>query len=325
MENFFTEYKAKFEAFCADNLPKIAPKELYEPYHYLMGLEAKRIRPMLMLATKSCYGEVGSDDFKAALAIELFHNFSLMHDDIMDKSDTRRGYPTVHKKFSENSAILSGDTMLILSYQLLEKIENTAHFLEIYKLYNKTATQICVGQQLDMNFETEFNVIEPEYLMMIEHKTAVLLACSMKIGAILGDATDADKQAFYQFGLNMGMAFQIQDDLLDTFGESAAVGKRIGGDICNNKKTLLLIRAIQNAQSVQKDILMQWQQTSEFNDDKVRDITQIFIDSGAKNYVVNKRNQYHQLALNSIENISISAEMKENMINFANKAVNRIK
>lgn len=325
MDNFFTEYKAKFEAFLADNLPKIAPKELYEPYHYLMQLEAKRIRPMLMLAAKSCYGEVGSDDLKAALAIELFHNFSLMHDDIMDKSDTRRGFPTVHKKFSENSAILSGDTMLILSYQLLEKIENTAHFLEIYKLYNKTASQICVGQQLDMNFETEFNVIEPEYLMMIEHKTAVLLACSMKIGAILGDAPDTDKHAFYQFGLNMGMAFQIQDDLLDTFGESAAVGKRIGGDICNNKKTLLLIRALQNAQSIQKDLLMQWQQTTEFNDDKVRDITQIFIDSGAKNYVVNKRNYYHQLALDNIEQISISDEMKENMIKFANKAVNRIK
>lgn len=325
MENFFNEYKVKFEAFIADNLPKIAPKELYEPYHYIMQLEAKRIRPLLMLATKSCYGHVVKDDMYAALAIELFHNFSLMHDDIMDKSDTRRGLATVHKKFSENSAILSGDTMLILSYQLLEKIENTTHFLEIYKLYNKTAAQICVGQQLDMNFETEFNVIEPEYLMMIEHKTAVLLACSMKIGAILGDASEEDKKAFYQFGLNMGMAFQIQDDLLDTFGESAAVGKRIGGDICNNKKTLLLIRALQNAQSVQKDILMQWQQTTEFNDDKVRDITQIFIDSGAKNYVVNKRNYYHQLALDSIENISISSEMKENMINFANKAVNRIK
>lgn len=325
MENFFNEYKVKFEAFIADNLPKIAPKELYEPYQYIMQLEAKRIRPILMLATKSCYGHVVKDDMYAALAIELFHNFSLMHDDIMDKSDTRRGLATVHKKFSENSAILSGDTLLILSYQLLENIENTIHFLEIYKLYNKTAAQICVGQQLDMNFETEFNVIEPEYLMMIEHKTAVLLACSMKIGAILGDASEEDKKAFYQFGLNMGMAFQIQDDLLDTFGESAAVGKRIGGDICNNKKTLLLIRALQNAQSVQKDILMQWQQTTEFNDDKVRDITQIFIDSGAKNYVVNKRNYYHQLALDSIENISISSEMKENMINFANKAVNRIK
>ncbi len=325
MENFFTDYKVKFEAFIADNLPKIAPRELYEPYQYIMQLEAKRIRPILMLATKSCFGQVVKDDMYAALAIELFHNFSLMHDDIMDKSDTRRGLATVHKKYSENSAILSGDTMLILSYQLLEKIENTAHFLEIYKLYNKTAAQICIGQQLDMNFETEFNVIEPEYLMMIEHKTAVLLACSMKIGAILGDASEEDKKAFYQFGLNMGMAFQIQDDLLDTFGESAAVGKRIGGDICNNKKTLLLIRALQNAQSVQKNLLMQWQQTTEFNDDKVRDITQIFIDSGAKNYVINKRNYYHQLALDSIEKISISSEMKENMINFANKAVNRIK
>lgn len=325
MEDIFKEYKFKFDAFLADNLPKIAPKELYEPYHYLMQLEAKRIRPMLMLAAKSCYGVIENDDLKAALAIELFHNFSLMHDDIMDKSDTRRGFPTVHKKYSENSAILSGDTMLILSYQLLEKIENTAHFLEIYKLYNQTAAQICVGQQLDMNFETEFSVIEPEYLMMIEHKTAVLLACSMKIGAILGNASSEDKLGFYQFGLNMGMAFQIQDDLLDTFGDTAAVGKRIGGDICNNKKTLLHIRAMMTTQKIHKELLEQWQQTTVFNEDKVNDITQIYIDSGAKNYVVNKRNYYHQLAIDSVEKLSISTENKLNMINFANQAVNRIK
>jgi len=325
MNSKFKEYKEIFDAFLVSDLPKVAPKELYEPYHYILNLDAKRIRPILMLASKSCFGDINRDDMCTALAIELFHNFSLMHDDIMDKSDTRRGFPTVHKKFSENSAILSGDAMLILSYQLLEKIENQHHFFEIYKLYNKTAVEICIGQQLDMNFETEFNVSEAEYLMMIEHKTAVLLACSLQIGAILGDASAFDKKAFYDFGLNIGMAFQIQDDLLDTFGDEAAVGKRIGGDICNNKKTLLLIKSIQAAHKIHKELIIQWLQTNEFNEDKVKDITQIYIDSGARNYVINKRNEYYEKAIKSLDNASISEDNKEILISFAQKAVDRIK
>lgn len=325
MDSKFKEYKDLFDAFIASDLPKISPKELYEPYHYIINLDAKRIRPIMMLAAKSFFGEIDKDDLRAALAIELFHNFSLMHDDIMDKSDTRRGFPTVHKKYGENSAILSGDAMLILSYQLLQNIQNTDHFLEVYRLYNKTAVEICIGQQLDMNFENELNVSEPEYLMMIEHKTAVLLACSMKIGAILGNASEADKLAFYEFGLNTGMAFQIQDDLLDTFGESSAVGKRIGGDICNNKKTLLFIKALQNAHKTHRELILQWLQTSEFNEDKVSELTQIYIDSGAKEYTINKRNYYYDKAVKSIQNSSISEEYKKYLINFAQKAVDRIK
>lgn len=321
----FKDLKTQFEEFITSDLPKIAPKELYEPYHYIVNLEAKRVRPVMLLASKLCFTNLSKDDYYAALAIELFHNFSLMHDDIMDKSDTRRGLPTVHKKYGENSAILSGDALLILSYKLLEKIENKEHFLKVYSLYNKTAMEICIGQQLDMNFETEFSVSEPEYLMMIEHKTAVLLATSMKIGAILADASDADQKAFYQFGLNIGMAFQIQDDLLDTFGESAAVGKRIGGDICNNKKTLLYIFALQNAHKTHKELLLQWSQTNEFNDSKVEEITQIFIDSGAKDYVVRKRDNYYQQALGFIQSSSISEEDKNYLISFAQKAVDRIK
>jgi geranylgeranyl diphosphate synthase type II len=321
----FKNLKNQFEDFIASDLPKIAPKELYEPYHYIVNLEAKRVRPVMLLASKLCFTKLNSDDYCAALAIELFHNFSLMHDDIMDKSDTRRGLPTVHKKYGENSAILSGDALLILSYKLLEKIESKDHFLKVYSLYNKTAMEICIGQQLDMNFESEFTVSEPEYLMMIEHKTAVLLATSMKIGAILADASDADQKAFYNFGLNIGMAFQIQDDLLDTFGESAAVGKRIGGDICNNKKTLLHIFALQNAHKTQKELLQNWSQTNEFNQTKVNDITQIFKDSGAMDYTVRKRDQYYQLAINCLKEVSISDEDKNYLISFALKAVDRIK
>lgn len=321
----FKDLKSSFEAFITSHLPKIAPKELYEPYHYIVNLEAKRVRPVMLLATKRCFAPLGEDDFYAALAIELFHNFSLMHDDIMDKSETRRGQATVHKKYGDNSAILSGDALLILSYKLLENIANKVHFLSIYSLYNKTATEICIGQQLDMNFESEVLVSEAEYLMMIEHKTAVLLATSMKIGAILGDANSTDCDAIYKFGLAIGMAFQIQDDLLDTFGETASVGKRIGGDICNNKKTLLYIFALQNAHKTHKELLLQWSQTNEFNEMKVNEITQIFIDSGAKDFVIRKRDLFYQEALKSIEFASISKEDKDYLIKFAQKAVDRIK
>lgn len=321
----FKELKEKFEEFIKTDLPRIAPKELFEPYSYIVHLEGKRVRPVMLLASNLCFGPIQRDALYAALAIELFHNFSLMHDDIMDKSETRRGLPTVHKKFNENSAILSGDALLILSYQLLEKIQNPTHFHSIFKLYNKTALEICIGQQLDMNFENELMVSEPEYLMMIEHKTAVLLATSMKIGAIIANASIEDQQAFYDFGLNIGMAFQIQDDILDTFGESAAVGKRIGGDICNNKKTLLFIFALANAHKVHKELLLQWTQTSEFLPEKVEEVRQIFIDSGAKDYAIKKRDSYYQQALESVRRSTISDNDKEYLISFAQKAVERVK
>jgi geranylgeranyl diphosphate synthase type II len=321
----FNQYKYLFEEFMTRKLPKVFPQNLYEPYHYILQLDAKRIRPAMMMASHECFAPLNDDVMTAALAIELFHNFSLMHDDIMDKSETRRGFPTVHIKYSENSAILSGDALLILSYQLLEKIENPIHFKEIYKVYNKTAIEICIGQQLDMNFESELTVTEPEYLMMIEHKTAVLLACSMQIGAILADASEQDKKAMYEFGINVGMAFQIQDDLLDTFGESAKVGKVIGGDICNNKKTLLYIRALANAHATHKELLQQWSQINTFNKDKVDEITRIFVDSGSKTYCIAKRDEFYQKAVSNIESLSISDDLKKGLKEFANLAVDRLK
>lgn len=325
MEEKFKNLKIEFEKFIESDLPRIAPNELYDPYRYIVNLDAKRVRPVMLLASKLCFGDLSKDDFRVALAIELFHNFSLMHDDIMDKSDTRRGHPTVHKKYNENAAILSGDALLILSYQLLEKLDNSKHFMEIYKLYNKTAVEICVGQQLDMNFEKEIEVSEPEYLMMIEHKTAVLLATSMKIGAILGEADEDEKTAFYNFGRNIGMAFQIQDDILDSFGEGAAVGKRIGGDICNNKKTILYIKAFQNAHKTHKALMYQWLQTNDFHQQKVDDIRQIYIDSGAQAYSIRLRDSYYETAVKSIKNTSISDADKAYLINFAHKAVDRFK
>ncbi len=321
----FNQFKTEFESYLQANLPKVVPENLYEPYRYILNLDGKRIRPVLMMAAHSAFKPVTDELMTSALAVELFHNFSLMHDDIMDQSDTRRGFPTVHKKYGENSAILSGDAMLILSYQLLEKLENTNHFHQVFKLYNKTAIQICIGQQFDMNFEQDVLVTEMEYLMMIEHKTAVLLATSMKMGAIIADASPEDCHAFYEFGLNTGMAFQIQDDLLDSFGDEKVTGKKQGGDICNNKKTLLLIYAMQNAHKTQKEIVFNWLQTKDLNTTKIEDIIQIYIDSGAKEYTTRKRDFYHEKAIATIEKTSISREHKDILITFANKAVDRDK
>lgn len=321
----FPYYKQLFETYLENKLPKVIPTNLYEPYHYIMHLDGKRIRPILMMAAHESYAPLSDEVMTAALAVELFHNFSLMHDDIMDRSDLRRGFPTVHKKYDENSAILSGDAMLIVSYQLLEKIRHQPYFFDIYSLYNKTAIEICTGQRLDMNFENEVIVSELEYLIMIEHKTAVLLATSMKMGAIIARASSMDIESAYQFGLNIGMAFQIQDDLLDSFGDTAHTGKAVGGDITNNKKTLLLIYALQNAHKTQKELLYNWIQTTESSTHKIEEVTQIFQDSGAKNYVENKRNVYYEKALGYLDQMAISKEKKELFLNFAHIAVERDK
>lgn len=319
------KYKENFESYLRKNLPKITPNELYAPYHYLMHLDGKRIRPILMMASHEVFRPMTEDVLVTSLVIELFHNFTLMHDDLMDRSDSRRGFPTVHKKYGDTSAILSGDAMLILSYQLLERLKSKNYFFELFSLYNWTALEICRGQQLDMNFEQEVFITEMAYLMMIEKKTAVLLGASMKIGAILAEASANDALSCYEFGLNIGLAFQLQDDLLDTFGDTALTGKVVGGDISNNKKTLLLIYAMQNAHKIQKELILNWIQTREFSMTKIEEVTQIFIDSGAKKYVENKRNYYHQKALDNLKKLRISGEQETLLISFANKAVQREK
>lgn len=321
----FKEYKEIFEHYMVENFPKVSPRELYEPYKYLMELDAKRIRPVMMLAANECYTKQTNEVLITALAVELFHNFSLMHDDIMDKSDTRRGKPTVHKKFNENSAILSGDVMLILSYELLAKLKDTPYFHDIFHLYNQTAIQICTGQQLDMNFEKEYIVTEMEYLLMIEYKTAVLLATSIQIGAILGGASNEEQKLMYSFGKNIGLAFQIQDDLLDSFGDSINTGKKVGGDILNNKKTLLLIKALQSPNRYHKELLNNWLQTFENSDHKIEDFKRIYEESGAMSYTIKKRDYFYNLALEDLAKTSISKENKEKLINFAKKSVDRIK
>ncbi len=222
------------------------PKELYQPIQYSLDVGGKRIRPILVLAACKMF----SDDIKSAiapaLAVEIFHNFTLLHDDIMDKADLRRNMPTVHKKWSENIAILSGDAMMIKAFEQIIK-SPAQNLIPIVELFNKTAIEVCEGQQLDMNFETRETVTENEYIEMIRLKTSVLLAASLKIGALSGLASKSDADKLYNFGLNLGLAFQLQDDYLDVYGDQQKFGKKIGGDIVANKKTYLLIKAVELA------------------------------------------------------------------------------
>ncbi len=275
-----------------------------------------------MMAIADMYDVTLQKVMNPALGIEIFHNFSLVHDDVMDKSVMRRGQPTVDSKYGLNAAILSGDVMQILACQKVIAVDpDLLH--EAITVYNRTAIEVCEGQQMDMDFEQETQVSEMEYLQMIELKTAVLLACALKLGAIIARASAADQHHIYEFGRNIGIAFQIQDDLLDSFGSEASVGKRIGGDICNNKKTLLLIKALQTHHRYDKEILLNWLQTTEFNQEKVEDVKRIFIDSHAKSYTEQKMKWYYEKAIESLQKISCEERKKQVLFDFAELIVTR--
>ena len=228
------------------------PKGLYEPIEYILSLGGKRIRPVLMLMAYNLYKEDISSIYDPATGIEVYHNHTLLHDDLMDRSDMRRGKPTVHKVWNDNTAILSGDTMLILAFRYIAGCA-PEHLKEVVDLFSLTALEICEGQQLDMEFESRSDVAEDEYIEMIRLKTAVLLAASLKIGAILAGASAADAENLYNFGMQIGVAFQLQDDLLDVYGDPEVFGKKIGGDILCNKKTYMLIKALERADGKQQN------------------------------------------------------------------------
>ena len=230
-----------------------SPIELYEPIQYILSLGGKRIRPVLMLMAYNLYKENIPEVLAPAAAIEIFHNYTLLHDDLMDKADMRRGKKTVHKLWDDNTAILSGDAMFVLAYQYMAK--SPRHLKEMWDLFNTTSLEICEGQQLDINFEKRTDVAENEYIEMIRLKTAVLLAASLKMGAIQGDTSPEDAGLLYEFGINIGLAFQLKDDYLDAFGNPDVFGKNIGGDILSNKKTYLLIKAFELAGEKQKHVL----------------------------------------------------------------------
>lgn len=299
------------------------PAQLYNPVTYTLSLGGKRMRPLLTLLGYSLFRKNYERALDAAVAVEMFHNFTLLHDDIMDNAPLRRGKPTVWQKWGNSTAILSGDAMLILTYELLADYE-PAVLKKILPVFNKTALQVCEGQQLDMDFESAKNVSIPDYLYMIELKTAVLLGAALKLGAIISGAKEKDAELLYQFGENTGIAFQLQDDILDVFGETEKVGKQTGGDIISNKKTFLLLKAFElaNKEQLQKLnalLAMGENQASE----KVKGVLEIFRALNIKTISEAEADKHTQIAIHHLASIKAGEQKKKNLEALAMQLLNR--
>ena len=317
----------QYQEFISDYLQSQSknkePKNLYEPIHYIMQLGGKRMRPILTLMS----AEVFDIDYKkalpAALAVEVFHNFSLVHDDIMDDAPLRRGNKTVHEKWNINTGILSGDAMLILAYQYFEEYEPTI-FQSLAKLFSKTALEVCEGQQWDVDFESRNNVTITEYLKMIECKTAVLVAAAMKMGAIIAETSQENANLIYDFGLNLGLAFQLQDDYLDAFGNPETFGKQVGGDIIENKKTYLYLKAMEFASPNEKEELVHlFSIHPEDNSDKINSVKQIFHSSGAAQATQKAIQDFTLKAFETLEKMNVSLDKKAMLTNFGENLMKR--
>ena len=294
---------------------------LYKPVNYILDLGGKRLRPVLTLLATDLFGGIVTDSIKPALGIEVFHNFTLLHDDIMDNAPLRRGQAAVHEKWNVNAAILSGDVMFVQAFTLVTSCENK--FLrDVLDLFNITAVEVCEGQQHDMDFESRSDVSIDEYIEMIRLKTSVLVACALKLGAVLAGAPKQDAEKLYDFGLNLGMAFQIKDDILDVFGDAALVGKKVGGDILANKKTYLLLKALEDADESQNIQLKNWLST-EGASDKVEAVTEIFEALSVKEKADEVMDDYYQKSLESLDAIEIDASMKQYLYDFAAGLMNR--
>ncbi len=299
------------------------PRNLYEPIHYIMKLGGKRMRPVLTLMSAEVFDADYNLALPAALAVEVFHNFSLVHDDIMDDAPLRRGNETVHEKWDVNTAILSGDAMLILAYQYFEKY-TTDVFRDLAKLFSKTALEVCEGQQWDVDFETRDNVSISEYLKMIEYKTAVLVAAAMKMGAIVAETSIKNAELIYDFGLNLGLAFQLQDDYLDCFGNPETFGKQVGGDIIENKKTYLYLKAIEFGSVSEKEQLLHlFSIHPKDNSNKIESVKAIFNSSGASNATRQAIQDFTLKAFETLQNISIDNEKKDVLRSFGENLMGR--
>ncbi len=285
-----------------------APVNLYEPVSYALSAGGKRLRPLLVLLGCHFFDDEVDKALPAALAVEVFHNFTLLHDDIMDKAEKRRGLPTVHMKYSENTAILSGDAMAFLAYRFLLQ-SPSGRIGELTSLFSETALEVCEGQQWDMDFEKRLSVTTDEYIEMIRLKTAVLLGCALKLGALLGGASEKDANNLYQIGINLGIAFQLQDDLLDTFGNENEFGKKIGGDIVSNKKTFLLIEALESADAGTKKILTNWITRKKFDRiHKIEAVKEIFNNLKIKEKTQKAIFYYTKEALDLLNSIPVKRE-----------------
>jgi len=298
-----------------------SPDLLYAPIKYIMGLQAKRIRPLLVLIAHQLFDEKIENALSPAIAIELFHNFTLLHDDIMDDAPLRRGSPTVHEKWNNDVAILSGDVMMIHSYQLLAKVASDI-LKQVLDIFSKTAVKVCEGQQRDMDFETQKDVTLAQYMKMIEYKTAVLLAASLQIGAITAGASKEEQDHLYKFGINMGIAFQLKDDLLDVFGRSENFGKQVGGDILTNKKTFLYLKSLQLADESTKKKLQSYYNYDYKNDLKVNEVSNIFKNLDIQKHTIDMMNAYYIKAMKHLD--AIDSNSKEPLILFSNKLMDRL-
>ena len=301
------------------------PENLYMPIEYVLGLGGKRIRPVLMLMAYNLYKDDVEKIYQQAAALETYHNFTLLHDDLMDKADMRRNRPTVHKKWDENSAILSGDAMLILSFKMMMESCPAEYISEVTSTFSKAALEVCDGQQWDMDFEKRLDVTVDEYMNMICLKTSVLLAASLKIGAILSGASAEDANLLYDFGIKMGVAFQLQDDYLDVYADSSVFGKNIGGDICSNKKTFMLITALEKSAGNEKDELLKWIEAENFNtEEKIKAVTQIYNNVGVPDICMNKINSLYNEGLEILEKVSVEESLKNNLRQFTGKLMKRV-
>ncbi|MBO6607776.1 polyprenyl synthetase family protein [Psychroserpens sp.] len=299
------------------------PLNLYDPMHYILHLGGKRLRPILTLMAADLFGGDYNDAMDAALCVEVFHNFSLVHDDIMDDAPLRRGKETVHKKWDTNTAILSGDAMLIKAYSFLESYDSVK-FVALVKLLTKTSLEVCEGQQYDVDFETRDDVTIPEYLKMIEFKTAVLVGAAMQMGAIVANASLESQQAIYDFGRYLGIAFQLQDDYLDAFGDPERFGKQIGGDIIENKKTYLYLKALEFSDDTNRLQLGHLYTISPTDPtDKIQAVKQIFLSSGSAEATKEAIEVFTSKAFDVLESIDISDENKAILRNFGQELMNR--
>jgi geranylgeranyl diphosphate synthase type II len=304
----FDQLSQQFAArFATEHFPK-TPASLYEPNRYFLQLGGKRVRPVLCLMGNELFDDITEDAWKVSAAIELFHNFTLIHDDIMDNAPLRRGMPTVHEKFGSSTALLAGDVMLVAAYDYLNRISGKYVF-SIIGLFNKTAREVCEGQQLDMDFEKKAGVGFDEYLQMISLKTSVLLASSLRMGAILGGAGERNQNLIYEFGKKLGLAFQVQDDYLDAFGDPEKFGKQVGGDILANKKTFLLIHALESLDPARKKELEQLLESG--GEDKVEKVLAIFRASGVDQWAGELKEKYVNEAFEHLEDIAVLARRKE--------------
>ncbi len=316
----FQELVASFnKGFDTNHFPA-NPASLYEPSEYFLSIGGKRIRPVLCLLGNELFNDIHEDAYHLANAVELFHNFSLVHDDIMDDASLRRGKATVHTKYDSNTALLVGDVMMVRAYEHLQKIQSS-HLSKILELFNTTAKEVCEGQQLDMDYSKMSKVTMEEYIHMITLKTSVLLAASLEMGAVIGGASTSNCKHLYEFGKNIGIAFQVQDDYLDAFGDAALFGKEPGGDIKQNKKTFLLIHALEVANPDQKSALEILLKSDA--QDKVEKVLTIFKACGIDTWAENSKAKYLKKAFEHLEAIAVTSERKKPLIELANYLMNR--